>query len=120
MSLLLLCCLFFFNDTATTEIYTLSLHDALPICAGQSVAAPRRDARLGRQGVHREAAEYQAVPESQISFALEAGGLAPPWMWIGSAVIAWRFLTPPRRCSGEPTWFSRSPARCTPWRNWRP
>src|SRR3712207_6918756 len=24
-------CLFFFNDTATTEIYTLSLHDALPI-----------------------------------------------------------------------------------------
>src|SRR3712207_9567958 len=32
----MLCCLyyfFFFNDTATTEIYTLSLHDALPICA---------------------------------------------------------------------------------------
>src|SRR3989338_6672493 len=26
--------LFFFNDTATTEIYTLSLHDALPICSG--------------------------------------------------------------------------------------
>src|ERR1035438_10636311 len=25
-------CVFFFNDTATTEIYTLSLHDALPIC----------------------------------------------------------------------------------------
>src|SRR3989442_9912463 len=28
---------FFFNDTATTEIYTLSLHDALPILAGQVV-----------------------------------------------------------------------------------
>src|SRR2546421_3974489 len=26
--------IFFFNDTATTEIYTLSLHDALPILAG--------------------------------------------------------------------------------------
>src|SRR2546421_6810846 len=26
------CGFFFFNDTATTEIYTLSLHDALPIC----------------------------------------------------------------------------------------
>src|SRR2546422_10641081 len=26
---------FFFNDTATTEIYTLSLHDALPICRTQ-------------------------------------------------------------------------------------
>src|SRR2546427_12338006 len=36
-----LCCLFFFlffffNDTATTEIYTLSLHDALPISLAQS------------------------------------------------------------------------------------
>src|SRR6266511_6016541 len=33
---LLISCLplfFFFNDTATTEIYTLSLHDALPICS---------------------------------------------------------------------------------------
>src|SRR5688572_31602313 len=27
-------CFFFFNDTATTEIYTLSLHDALPIWRG--------------------------------------------------------------------------------------
>src|ERR1035441_10936404 len=34
MLLLHLVCVFcfFFNDTATTEIYTLSLHDALPIC----------------------------------------------------------------------------------------
>src|ERR1051325_12214705 len=31
LSLSLSCCFFFFNDTATTEIYTLSLHDALPI-----------------------------------------------------------------------------------------
>src|SRR4051794_38654485 len=30
---------FFFNDTATTEIYTLSLHDALPICVSQSINA---------------------------------------------------------------------------------
>src|SRR5690242_21098534 len=38
------CCrfLFFFNDTATTEIYTLSLHDALPISLGPATnrAAP--------------------------------------------------------------------------------
>src|SRR3712207_8004780 len=32
---------FFFNDTATTEIYTLSLHDALPICILGSDADPR-------------------------------------------------------------------------------
>ena len=30
---------FFFNDTATTEIYTLSLHDALPISLGEIMAA---------------------------------------------------------------------------------
>src|SRR6266446_934510 len=36
-------CFFFFNDTATTEIYTLSLHDALPICdAGRRPAHPLR------------------------------------------------------------------------------
>src|SRR3712207_8260090 len=29
-------CFFFFNDTATTEIYTLSLHDALPISPSNS------------------------------------------------------------------------------------
>src|SRR6266404_4735744 len=32
---------FFFNDTATTEIYTLSLHDALPICPAAPVTATR-------------------------------------------------------------------------------
>src|SRR2546430_13111317 len=36
---------FFFNDTATTEIYTLSLHDALPISSASS-HAPTSAARL--------------------------------------------------------------------------
>src|SRR3712207_9054033 len=31
---------FFFNDTATTEIYTLSLHDALPICVHRGGRVP--------------------------------------------------------------------------------
>src|SRR5438874_8217260 len=40
---------FFLNDTATTEIYTLSLHDALPICTRKpaavlSITSPRRGA----------------------------------------------------------------------------
>src|SRR2546428_9167225 len=43
---------FFFNDTATTEIYTLSLHDALPISA--SVGARRRGG--GPRGAARHAA----------------------------------------------------------------
>src|SRR6266496_6767474 len=37
---------FFFNDTATTEIYTLSLHDALPISLGRRAA--RRRTRFRR------------------------------------------------------------------------
>src|SRR5256885_6939952 len=37
---------FFFNDTATTEIYTLSLHDALPICSRiRAATIGRRDRR---------------------------------------------------------------------------
>src|SRR3712207_79005 len=46
--------MFFFNDTATTEIYTLSLHDALPIYDLQRLLA---GVRLGHQqgvGVHAE------------------------------------------------------------------
>src|SRR2546428_14177986 len=35
MTIYCLCFFFFFNDTATTEIYTLSLHDALPISGGR-------------------------------------------------------------------------------------
>src|SRR2546430_5070723 len=38
----LICNFFFFNDTATTEIYTLSLHDALPICRRRWPARARR------------------------------------------------------------------------------
>src|SRR6266581_9768858 len=38
--------IFFFNDTATTEIYTLSLHDALPISARSAREDP------GRCGAH--------------------------------------------------------------------
>src|SRR2546425_6072722 len=34
---------FFFNDTATTEIYTLSLHDALPICSSSACGDANRE-----------------------------------------------------------------------------
>src|SRR2546427_11442440 len=45
---------FFFNDTATTEIYTLSLHDALPIsCTG---GRPRRRCDHPGGGAARRAA----------------------------------------------------------------
>src|SRR6185436_12154678 len=43
---------FFFNDTATTEIYTLSLHDALPIsnCPAHQCDVLRRSRRSGEAG----------------------------------------------------------------------
>src|SRR5256885_14257351 len=40
---------FFFNDTATTEIYTLSLHDALPISHFEVPARQRRWRRTGNR-----------------------------------------------------------------------
>src|SRR3712207_8629774 len=43
---------FFFNDTATTEIYTLSLHDALPISAGEpGPTLPQRGVVALREGL---------------------------------------------------------------------
>src|SRR2546430_17736599 len=45
---------FFFNDTATTEIYTLSLHDALPISLAQA-AAIRPDTNARSRQARRQA-----------------------------------------------------------------
>src|SRR5438067_9115072 len=55
--------IFFFNDTATTEIYTLSLHDALPICADRP--GHRSEDPLHRQGKREDLAGPQAeIPGS--------------------------------------------------------
>src|SRR3712207_6990099 len=53
---LILYFIFFFNDTATTEIYTLSLHDALPICSW------RRTRRLPAPGSSRPTAPAGTSP----------------------------------------------------------
>src|SRR5438552_15983392 len=50
---------FFFNDTATTEIYTLSLHDALPIFGRMVLAAEGRKANDS----HADCYQYFCVPE---------------------------------------------------------
>src|SRR3712207_9357353 len=68
MFIIVFCSFFFFNDTATTEIYTLSLHDALPIWPVRQLGAgedrgvqgrlrggdPARRPRDGLRGVGRE------------------------------------------------------------------
>src|SRR2546426_12384361 len=54
------CCLFFFfNDTATTEIYTLSLHDALPICHQGGEGRGAAECRRQRRGARRRAEAAQ-------------------------------------------------------------
>src|SRR5260370_24597344 len=71
---------FFFNDTATTEIYTLSLHDALPIfrykgiekhrsqfwlsCERQRRARNRQD---GRFGARRRSEEHTSELQSHLN-----------------------------------------------------
>src|SRR3712207_8978706 len=63
--------MFFFNDTATTEIYTLSLHDALPIFAAAAVdddlhvrvvGVVRREllVKLGRELLRDDAVDHRS------------------------------------------------------------
>src|SRR5215204_132812 len=67
---------FFFNDTATTEIYTLSLHDALPIspAGGREDRAPdhergadqaRPDTEAGAEAPDQERGADQARPDTE-------------------------------------------------------
>src|SRR3712207_8847519 len=62
------CICFFFNDTATTEIYTLSLHDALPIYPAAVARRPGpgvlgQDRPEEQQPGHREVGQHELVPE---------------------------------------------------------
>src|SRR3990167_2004540 len=61
--------LFFFNDTATTEIYTLSLHDALPICrcvgAARALASPAHAGSTTRALRHRAPRSEEHTSELQ-------------------------------------------------------
>src|SRR5258708_27359562 len=59
--------LFFFNDTATTEIYPLSLHDALPIFVAHGRAVAGEIRRLfAATALHRGAAERSEEHTSQL------------------------------------------------------
>ena len=59
---------FFFNDTATTEIYTLSLHDALPIWGPQRAGAPKQRPAFA---VHEVGAAEGRSPEAAPSLRSE-------------------------------------------------
>src|SRR2546430_7433384 len=77
---------FFFNDTATTEIYTLSLHDALPIC----LADRRRRERRG--GVHRGLRGRDVPGRRDAALSLREGAGRGPGRLRGEPVTARRVV----------------------------
>src|SRR3712207_8568416 len=76
---------FFFNDTATTEIYTLSLHDALPICAAPSsngsASLPRFPANevWARSTSRRARSASPTGPSSAVTSSDDASSSRPAW-----------------------------------------
>src|SRR2546430_8881982 len=86
---------FFFNDTATTEIYTLSLHDALPICIHRqqrkhtdrhrrSHRVPRPQRQRSQSGcikAHKRSEEHTSELQSQSNLVcrLLLEKKKPPW-----------------------------------------
>src|SRR3712207_9195448 len=65
---------FVFNDTATTEIYTLSLHDALPIC-GAEVRREVGHQLAGATGLGGVADQRAGVEPHEVPHAGEVGAL---------------------------------------------
>src|SRR6266496_6586796 len=61
---------FFFNDTATTEIYTLSLHDALPILWAAAARRPRPRRDGGRSAPARSESTRLNSSHVEISYAV--------------------------------------------------
>src|SRR3712207_8107276 len=69
--------LFFFNDTATTEIYTLSLHDALPISRPRPPSTTRRTT-LARARARRRRVVSESIEDRP---SLAEGGRSGDVMW---------------------------------------
>src|ERR1039458_10870324 len=73
---------FFFNDTATTEIYTLSLHDALPISSTAGSSADRHffpTAFCGTQRSEEHTSELQSLRHLVCRLLLEKKKAATQW-----------------------------------------
>src|SRR6266487_3494035 len=76
---------FFFNDTATTEIYTLSLHDALPILLGLILVMGIGPLMPWRKTTPRHLARSLATPTGlgfAAAFAAALAGAREPWAGV--------------------------------------
>src|SRR5439155_26522598 len=89
------CRFFFFNDPPTTEIYTLSLHDALPICRRRAKAV------LGRMSSERR----RRRGARQLRTSCQAESDVPPLVGLPSASS---------RCTLEPPVLEMLPATSDP------
>src|ERR1022692_5267688 len=103
---------FFFNDTATTEIYTLSLHDALPIWnPGSFRDSPARAGRRSDRwcgGIRHAATRHAAAAH------IPAGGLAVALPSVRRRSAKWRrggYSSGGWRCRRYPLWHT---ARASP------
>src|SRR5256885_9248546 len=97
---------FFFNDTATTEIYTLSLHDALPISqAGGDVGLAHEVQQLGVVGavaVHEVGLELPVVAETVLQVGEDVFVGAVParpvrGRGLGGAPVGWHAVREDQR-----------------------
>src|ERR1039457_3369336 len=114
--LLLHPCCFFFNDAATTEIYTLSLHDALPIyvrrVAGECADPPvggRHDRQIRSE---EHTSELQSPCNLVCRLLLEKKHHSPPSS-LHSPTLPQRASSLPRRTAGSRSGsgMSAGPAR---------
>src|SRR2546426_10910855 len=83
-------CFFFFNDTATTEIYTLSLHDALPISRahGRAETGGAGGARLRPAGGAEEAVRAGDRGRTMTRRVLISGGAGFVGSHVAEAYVA--------------------------------
>src|SRR3712207_6204787 len=112
--------MFFFNDTATTEIYTLSLHDALPI----SIRTGGRSSGAGpfRGGGRADSPPRQVRARGEKTRAAAKGAVPPMTRWWSPRRGAYRW-----EGEGAQARLRRHPAAGTPtmttasrgWRAWR-
>src|SRR2546429_6958207 len=103
---------FFFNDTATTEIYTLSLHDALPIYlvsdALRDLAPGGQPLRLEqlREVVEDRSEEHTSELQSRLHLVCR--------LLLEKKKLQAGFSSQPVRKSGQPTWLNFASAAAAP------
>src|SRR5688572_30915701 len=111
LAVLLFSIVFFFNDTATTEIYTLSLHDALPISRPLAVARGGRSrCTRGRVGRVRQTRMNQLLPPLP-NISLERSEEHTSELQSQSNLVC-RLLLEKKKRSGIRTWYRRWAALC--------